>query len=56
MQLITSKAEPSNVGIHNLMIALIVARKDIEFPKKVLKILKLVCFQIQESKIQKSEL
>ena len=54
--MITKKADPNHVGIHNFMIALVLSRKNSPITSKILHILELVCFQITEGKIQKSEL
>ena len=44
MQLITNKEEPENVGIHNLMVALVLSRKGMTIGKKMEKIIQLVSF------------
>ena len=43
------------MGIHALMISLVLSRKTISTKEKVHKIFKLICFEVSENEIQKSE-
>ena len=55
MQLITSKQEPNAVGIHPMMIALVLSRKNVVVTEKVKRIFLLVCFQVSPGRIQWTE-
>ena len=55
MQLITTKTDPNAVGIHPLMIALVLTRKNLSVEVKVKRLFGLICFEVSTDKIQKSE-
>ena len=55
MQLITGKPEPNTVGIHPLMVALVLSRKNLLNKEKVRRIFTLICYEISPGRIQPSE-
>ena len=56
MKLITRKAEPNDIGVHSLIVALVLSRKELSPQEKIKNLLNIITFKIKETCIQKSEL
>ena len=55
MQAITNKAEPNQVSVHALILAIVLSRKEMDPTEKVKKLIDVICFKISPKEIQLQE-
>ena len=51
MQAITNKAEPNQVSVHALILAIVLSRKEMDPTEKVKKLIDVICFKIAPKEI-----
>ena len=56
MKLITKQAEPNEVSVHALIVALVLGRKEESTLHKITKLLELICFTLPDGSVSQQEL